>query len=98
MRAGGAVLKHSAGARQTALKAGSKGVAMTVRGMARTQVRIAFGVEGVGFSVVFEAHRLVYHSTLGLGVIKKKRDTATTRGAACCSVAREIEREQVTSP
>ena len=26
-----------------------------------------------GGGLVFEAHRLVYHSTLGLGVIKKKK-------------------------
>ena len=50
MRAGGAVLKHSAGARQSALKGASKGVAVTLKG-ARTQVRIGFGVEGVGFRV-----------------------------------------------
>jgi len=31
--------------------------------------------------LVFEAHRLVYHSTLGLGVIKKKKKKATPRAA-----------------
>jgi len=39
-----------------------------------------FGVEGVGlrvrgapFGLVFKAHRFLYHSTLGLRVIKKKK-------------------------
>ena len=36
---------------------------------------LTFGVLGVGFrgGLVFKAHRLVYHSTLGWRVIKKKR-------------------------
>ena len=38
--------------------------------------------------LVFKAHRLVYHSTLGLRVIKKKRERERAR-------ERERERERV---
>jgi len=36
---------------------------------------LQFRAEGVGFrgGLVFKAHRLLYHSTLGLRVIKKKK-------------------------
>ena len=33
---------------------------------------VAHLVQGLGFGLVFKAHGLVYHSTLGLGIIKKK--------------------------
>ena len=32
--------------------------------------------------LVFKAHRLVYHSTLGLGVTKKKKEDTCRRGVA----------------
>ena len=35
---------------------------------------------GIGGGLVFKAHRLVYHSTLGLRVIKKKKDWWTLTG------------------
>jgi len=34
---------------------------------------LGFGVLGLGIGLVFKAHRLVYHSTLGWRVIKKRR-------------------------
>jgi len=52
-------------------------------------VPFSLGSGGVGRNVkrfrgglVFKAHRLVYHSTLGLGVIKKKKQTAPRAASA----------------
>jgi len=47
--------------------------------------------------LVFKAHRLLYHSTLGLRVIKKKKRDAWRRSGAtffCRSTDRERERER----
>ena len=62
---------------------------------------MGFGVEGLAAGAStgscsdeasFKAHRLLYHSTLGLRVIKKKKKACSTegggrgRGSACSSI------------
>jgi len=55
-----------------------QGVGIRVQGLGFRVQGSGFRVQGVGMradpgGLVFKAHRLVYHSTLGLRVIKKRR-------------------------
>ena len=41
--------------------------------------------QAVGVRVVFKAHRLLYHSTLGLRVIKQKKKKVRVGWTQCCT-------------